>query len=1232
MRPSQPSPQHATTSLRSNSSTSAPRPTNFFKATMNRFLTRKKARKPEPEPKVELDLAAALPSSDNFRTSLLMPNLSARFSMLREQDDPNSKLGKASDDSVLQPRRQSRLYDFGFTGGNGLADIAEVSSVKSSIRRPFANERQDSVGSMEGYGTDDESVSMMSRARPGEGNVLFGGRQKIYKIPIGASGSTKSFGAGSSRGGMVGRPVYEDDVSMSEFQRMRQEEQKRERERERLALEQNALSESPPKSSAYSPSLSGWSSRRRGTASSTTSNAPRSSTATVATSVASRERDASSIPVPPAPGIASSTPTPPLPSGLERSNTRTKRLYDQGLDRDLHDQQSSAMTRLNSIKQRGTNGGSVTPPYRSQSRQGRHRAPSAFRTASPSPAPLESSRSNIDSAHNSPPVSPISDVGEGNPLASAINPADRGKATALGAFNKPQKFDEQQYLQRQMRMQQGRETPTFRNESPSEESTPDANPLDFGFRNRSRSTSSGQKPAPTAFSVFQKAANQMKVEDPEPSPRTEISRPESRSNQYTGHIPSSTPAAQSALYDGPHYVRRAALLPAPTRSNIAPPVHEHPAFRSNSPMPPIGRYDEKTIKTTAPAAPERTDITSKEDDSELTLSRSNPGLSTMVRQHMRTNSNVSSIYSVAPPAPLAVHTKDVSSLHQQIDSASHSNTPAHSSLSHSNPWDLEDLDTGYQAEDRSRSSGSPTDQPGHRLKHAASSGAMSNYGRPSEDHSEEIPWQQQMKKAHSRGLSSETQAERDAFAEELVQRQRDIQEKLKKSESIRSPSPTPTTKSNNALKVVGGILRTKSSRDSISARHRDDSQHSKALKMLGLGGSSSNVSLSNMSRPGTSLDNRDDDRTGRMRNPRAPKYAQGAGYAESRGPSVEQSREPSGRRRSPSASRAGRYKDDLDKAMAEGTGSRTTIYTEPSPMIPDQPSPAIPEQFQSKSASNSSTDLLSFFTANSQTTGPRMRSNSRPSAPGYLEKTLPNPQTSMPQSNFPFTPSSAMSRQPAGLPSPGVSPRPSPGPYSPGFKSSLGSTSTSYSANTTPPISNSSTPVHPYFPHHVPMRTLSGAVITSRKKSINKADISEPKLISKTSHVDLVDLPAGASLQNGMNEEDVPPVPPINPKRRRFGFGRAESSEGTSRGPSPSEASSNTSSTWSADEFDRRAQVQTKTRIRKSSSDKNLNARARHQMAPATPMPTTTAGGAAAQALSTPHGSPPVVVNEAGMF
>ncbi|GJN71894.1 hypothetical protein PLICBS_005963 [Purpureocillium lilacinum] len=132
----------------------------------------------QEDAKKELDLASALPPTDDFRTSLLMTGLSARFSMLREQDDPNSKLGKASDDSVLFPKRQSRLADFGL--GAGLHDIAEVESIRAP---PFS--RFDSYNSSDDAAST--SGSIMNRSKPTDGNNLFGGRQKIYKIPAGGS-------------------------------------------------------------------------------------------------------------------------------------------------------------------------------------------------------------------------------------------------------------------------------------------------------------------------------------------------------------------------------------------------------------------------------------------------------------------------------------------------------------------------------------------------------------------------------------------------------------------------------------------------------------------------------------------------------------------------------------------------------------------------------------------------------------------------------------------------------------------------------------------------------------------------------------------------------------------------------------------------------------------------------------------------------------------------------------
>src|SRR5437762_2292176 len=59
--------------------------------------------------------------------------------------------------------------------------------------------------------------SIMNRGKATEGNNLFGGRQKIYKIPAGRGAD----------GGLVGRALYEDDVAVSSFQRWRKTEKEK---------------------------------------------------------------------------------------------------------------------------------------------------------------------------------------------------------------------------------------------------------------------------------------------------------------------------------------------------------------------------------------------------------------------------------------------------------------------------------------------------------------------------------------------------------------------------------------------------------------------------------------------------------------------------------------------------------------------------------------------------------------------------------------------------------------------------------------------------------------------------------------------------------------------------------------------------------------------------------------------------------------------------------------------
>lgn len=112
----------------------------------------------------------------------------------------------------------------------------------------------------------------------------------------------------------------------------------------------------------------------------------------------------------------------------------------------------------------------------------------------------------------------------------------------------------------------------------------------------------------------------------------------------------------------------------------------------------------------------------------------------------------------------------------------------------------------------------------------------------------------------------------------------------------------------------------------------------------------------------------------------------------------------------------------------------------------------------------------------------------------------------------------------------GASPRPSP--------------VAAFSANATPPLHDiSSDPLHmsattlsAMREHTVPQRAPGSMGL--QKRSINKSQISEPTLISSTSSVPLVGLPRSASVNPNTNSNttsgvDTPPLPPMNPRRRR---------------------------------------------------------------------------------------------------
>ncbi|KAK0644167.1 hypothetical protein B0T16DRAFT_193644 [Cercophora newfieldiana] len=772
------------TKKRAKDDTSAPRSSqeSEHSSVFSKGFRRGKKNQPE-EVKKEIDLATALPSTDDFRTSLLMSNLSARFSMLREQDDPNTKIGKASDDSVLYPKRQSRFADFGFapTPG-GLADIAEVESIKAPRFRT------------ESYASDDDlaqSSSIMNRSKPLEGNNLFGGRQKIYKIPA---------GKGAGGGGMVGRALYEDDVALSSFQRWRKAE------RERRSLDGEDLNE--PLQAEDDAEPLGYNRKRE--TSSTTSSASFARNSTAATSITSQQTGAvkdwqsSST----APTSAASTPA------LERNVTRTRRLYEQGAQESL-DQGLSKIDTFTRQKHFGSRtpdlGGNSPSPTTTgfAERLFAERRAALTKTSAPnlkavSPPLSATSDTAAETASiapgqseikpnfgGAPPLSPpLSEEDEQVQRLLSIQPNDVGKATAMGVFQKPsQPYDESKYAQRQIQLQQGRETPTGRLRAESNASFATA---------RSQSSSSAHR---------------------QPSePRTEPIKTQPLVEEETITLPqlSLEPMSLQSL--------RLTRTSTPQLNIERPSDMDHPAFRQSAAidLPAISASVSAEVSPVSDKPSMTLDVPAEaaqvSPDHSPTLGvNPNSGLSGMVRQHLRSESTASSIYGPTPPA---------SSSEPQfpIQNEPQPELPAPKS----NPW----LSPGQEW---TSSFYGNVSEPSLRTD---------KVGVAAEPKLDPTP----ESKASSRS-SRITEEETDEFASQLADARRRVREKLTsyvESDSSRAASPLSHSDSSKDLapsNALGlGILKPKTSRGSLIDRSRNLVAGQTKPKLLGLGASTMSTS------------------------------------------------------------------------------------------------------------------------------------------------------------------------------------------------------------------------------------------------------------------------------------------------------------------------------------------------------------------------------------------------------
>ncbi|KAI0395242.1 hypothetical protein F5Y17DRAFT_208217 [Xylariaceae sp. FL0594] len=757
----------------------APRPSQDSESSLP-FLGFRKGKKAQVEEKKEIDLATALPSNDDFRTSLLMTGLSARFSMLREQDDPNTKIGKASDDSVLFPKRQSRLDMAAF---RGLGDIAEVESIKAAS--PFAR--------MGSYHSDDadslKSGGIMSRAKPTEGNNLFGGRQKIYKIPANATSSK------TADGGMGGRALYDDDVALSAFQKWRRAERERDLSQDESdgpdgpdgtydKDERHPSIDVDPRSA--SPAPSGYS-RKRETSSTLSSIPYMARNSSAATSITSTQ---------PTPSLKDWQPPSSSSAGLERSVTRTRRLYETGfLTHDAQESGPTGLSRMDTLN-RQRPFGARTPELGPQSPSAI--APNGFagrlsgekkllamgsapnlRSSSPTAqAPTRTpdlgirvpsageSKSSLGSA---PPLSPsISETDENAILP--INPNDHGKATALGVFQKPAKpYDESRYAERQLQLQRGRETPATQRKGSDETS---------GLLAQSRSSEvQGMADSPTA-------------------PAFEASLSLAR-DQVTSFLADPDESDASSLASS-------RPMPSPQVHLRRPSDREHPALRDSavpSPLSVVTKSQDGNSLTVGPMG------ASPADSPTLGPGTDVSGLSGMVRQHLRGDSNASSTYEAAPLT---------TGLESRFPAPTANATALHGYGAGSSPWGREDHGRDWNL-----------DLDVNEPLGDGDSLACDPAGRIGDD---------------TDGQTNR-RASANEFAHQLADGARRVRERLTSfvETDSRSSSPHRATESRDGadsgllLKPtgLGSILRPKSSRGSLVDRGRDPSA-SRARKMMGM--------------------------------------------------------------------------------------------------------------------------------------------------------------------------------------------------------------------------------------------------------------------------------------------------------------------------------------------------------------------------------------------------------------
>lgn len=776
-----------------------------------------------------IDLTSALPPTDDFRTSLLMPNLAQRFSILAaEQGDSTQSTSNISSNDFGAFNFSSNFHS------GGLTDIAETSSMSGSL------------GSKGGIGTaqsrdshtSDESApgAIMNRARPGEGNVLFGGRQKVFRV---ATNTTR----GSSEenrepGSMGGRVYYDNDVPATTFAWREKKKAYDEYDQE---TEHGVLETQPERSPSPSHPGDTNTNNNRNTSSSTNS-PPLTRSSTAATSVNSSN-----------PSTSAHVGSPP--NTMVTGKPRRQPLYEQALDQKIQEQSKlelfTTQLRVGAMSPTPINGHSPIDPYQAQ--------------RSTSSSPTAERNQFYDNSHNKPtpitaPVGGLSTFNFG--LDTKSGDDTNGTSERVGGYD-----DERYHLMQRHKLRDDSPTrlvdpPMQRPESPAQESIKEPEPLHDTRASVSSAESNGQ--GGLDWSKLDLGPRNGPGKEPQFMDKRQS---EAQSHQTFLSTPSSNESSEYE-YDvrGDSFDQMRAgesgiglgLQESEERKTI-PPLNSH---RNDS----SSESDRQSVASTVEQSIMKNNALLQSDEQPSLLNGNRPlspisphlmakdgdsptlppvqGLSVLVRQHLRKDSSRSSIYTTRSRISRQVLPEQASNFGFAGKSANGTDPVQPSGASGSsggNLWEFDDWDGGYYGEDPDGPE-SPTSMthPAFRKRSVASMESTETREETTEDRNSDLgrndkqedDWHQGREQISDRSgnQTSDEDEDRD-WEDELAHRKKLVQQNLREHES-RSNSPVPEFARDSRPNSPGPLnLLKKTSNGMLNGE-----SGSKAMRMLGMGG------------------------------------------------------------------------------------------------------------------------------------------------------------------------------------------------------------------------------------------------------------------------------------------------------------------------------------------------------------------------------------------------------------